>query len=88
MQVVDNKALLVNTKYPDRIVNAIAKSKVIKKDNEFTKVLVNWGFEEAKALKELQSGKTTMLNRIAKLVGQSVEIKPGAGRTRQVIIKK
>ena len=42
----------------------------------------------AKALKELQSGKTTMINRIAKLVGQSVEIKPGAGRTSQVIIKK
>ena len=54
MQVVDNKALLVNTKYPDRIVNAIAKSKVIRKDSEFTKVLVNWGFDEAKALKELK----------------------------------
>lgn len=54
MQVVNNKALLVNTKYPERITNAITKSKVIKKDNEFSKVLVHWDFEEAKTLKELR----------------------------------
>jgi len=54
MQVVNNKALLVNTKYPERITNAITKSKVIKKDNEFSKVLVHWDFEEARALKELR----------------------------------
>ena len=54
MQVVNNKALLVNTKYPERITNAITKSKVVKKDNEFSKVLVHWDFEEAKALKELR----------------------------------
>ena len=40
------------------------------------------------AVKELQSGKTTMTNRIAKLVGQSVELKKGVGRTSQVIIKR
>ena len=40
------------------------------------------------AVKELQGGKTTLTNRIAKLVGQSVEIKPGSGRASQVIIKK
>lgn len=40
------------------------------------------------AVKELQGGKTTLTNRIAKLVGQSVEIKPGTGRASQVIIKK
>jgi len=54
MQVVNNKALLVNTKYPERITNAITKSKVVKKDNEFSKVLVHWDFEEAKTLKELR----------------------------------
>ena len=40
------------------------------------------------AIKELQGGKTTMANKIAKLVGQSVELKKGVGRTSQVIIKK
>ena len=39
------------------------------------------------AIKELQSGKTTMTNKIAKLVGQSVELKKTWGRTSQVIIK-
>ena len=40
------------------------------------------------AVKELQGGKTTMTNKIAKLVGQSVEVKKGMGRVSQVIIKK
>ena len=54
MQVIDNKALLVNTKYPDRITNAISKSKIIASSSELARVLVNWGFEEAKSLKELR----------------------------------
>ena len=41
-----------------------------------------------KIMKELQGGKTTMTNKIAKLVGQSVEVKKGMGRVSQVIIKK
>ena len=40
------------------------------------------------AVKELQGGKTTMTNKIAKLVGHSVELKKGVGRTSQVIIKR
>ena len=47
MQVIDNKALLVNTKFPERITGAITKSKVIKQDEDITRVLVNWEFEEA-----------------------------------------
>jgi SNF2 family DNA or RNA helicase len=54
MEVIDNKALLVNTKYPDRITNSINKSKIIANSSELARVLVNWGFEEAKALKELR----------------------------------
>ena len=54
MQVIDNKALLVNTKFPERITGAITKSKVIKQDEEITRVLVNWEFEEAKILKDLR----------------------------------
>ena len=54
MEILDNRALIVNTKYPNRITEAITKSKVIKKDHELTKVLVNWGFEEAQKLNELR----------------------------------
>lgn len=54
MQVIDNKALLVNTKFPERITGAITKSKVIKQDEDITRVLVNWEFEEAKILKDLR----------------------------------
>ena len=54
MQVIDNKALLVNTKFPERITDAITKSRVIKQDEDITRVLVNWGFEEAKILKDLR----------------------------------
>ena len=43
---------------------------------------------KSKIMKELQGGKTTMTNKIAKLVGQSVEVKKGVGRVSQVIIKK
>ena len=39
------------------------------------------------AVKELQGGKTTLTNRIAKLVGQSVELKKGT-RPVVAIIKK
>ena len=29
MEIVDNRALIVNTKYPDKIISSIAKSKVL-----------------------------------------------------------
>ena len=34
MEILDNRALIVNTKYPNRITEAITKSKVIKKDHK------------------------------------------------------
>ena len=55
MEVINNKALLVNTKYPERITNAIVKSKIIGNSaSNLSRVLVNWGFFEAKTLKELR----------------------------------
>ena len=53
MQIIDNKALLVSTKYPDKIISNITKSKIVQRYNESAEVLVSWGFEEAKQLSEL-----------------------------------
>ena len=53
MQIIDNKALLISTKYPDKITSSITKSKVVQRYTESAEVLVSWGFEEAKQLSEL-----------------------------------
>ena len=44
------------------------------------------GDEKSKIMKELQGGKTTTLQSIAKLVGQTVELE--SGRAGRVILKK
>lgn len=49
MQIVNDKAILLNIRNPEKITNVIAKSKIIS-DNE---VLVNWGVEETLTLKSL-----------------------------------
>ncbi len=54
MEIIQNKTLLLNTKYPERILNAIPDSKIIKKSGELSKVAVSWGFEEARKLKDLR----------------------------------
>ena len=49
MEVINNKALLVNTKYPERITNAIVKSKIVGNSaSNLSRVLVNWGFLKQK----------------------------------------
>ena len=50
MQVIDNKALLLNVRNPGRITTVIPKSK----DLGNGKVLVNWSLEEAQVLKNLK----------------------------------
>lgn len=50
MRIVQNKALLVRTKYPEKITSVIPKSLQLD-DND---VLVNWGLEEAQVLKNLK----------------------------------
>ena len=50
MQVIDNKALLLNVRNPGRITTVIPKSK----DMGDGKVLVHWNLEEAQVLKNLQ----------------------------------
>ena len=49
MQIIDNKALLLRLRDPDKVVNAIPKSKAVG-DNQ---VVVNWGLEEARSLNQL-----------------------------------
>jgi superfamily II DNA or RNA helicase len=50
MQVIDNKALLLNVRNPGRITTVIPKSK----DMGDGKVLVHWNLEEAQVLKNLK----------------------------------
>ena len=50
MQIIDNKALLLKVREPQRITKVIPKSKQVG-ENE---VLVNWGLEEAQVLRNLR----------------------------------
>jgi len=50
VQIIDNKALLLKTRHPERITTVIPKSKIID-ENE---VLVKWGLDEAQVLKNLR----------------------------------
>ena len=50
MQIIDNKALLLKVRNPQRITEVIPKSKVL----ETGEVLVKWGLEEAQVLKNLR----------------------------------
>ena len=53
MQVVENKALLFNTRKASQVTALIPKSKVIKSNGDVDQVLVNWGFEETLLLRNL-----------------------------------
>lgn len=50
MQIVENKALLLNVRNPNRITEVIPRSKVL----DSGQVLVKWGLEEAQVLKNLR----------------------------------
>lgn len=50
MQIIDNRALLLKVKYPQRITSAIPKSKHINNNH----VLVRWGIDESRVLKNLK----------------------------------
>lgn len=54
MQVIDNKALLFVTKKAAQITALIPKSKVVEERGALAKVLVNWGEDEAKILRNLR----------------------------------
>jgi len=53
LEVVQNKALVLHTKTPHLITEAIKKSHVLSRDGDVYKVLVNWELPEAQALSTL-----------------------------------
>lgn len=53
MQIIDNKALLFNTRKAAQITALIPKSKVLETQGDVDRVLVNWGFDEAQLLRNL-----------------------------------
>jgi SNF2 family DNA or RNA helicase len=50
MEIIDNKALLLNLRNPNKVTTVIPKSKQIGENQ----VVVNWGLDEARVLKNLQ----------------------------------
>ena len=50
MQIIDNKALLIKVREPNRITAVIPKSKMVGQNE----VLVKWGLEEAQVLKNMR----------------------------------
>jgi len=54
MEIIDNKALLLTVRNPDRITTVIPKSKVLEDNGSVAQVLVNWGLEESLILKNLR----------------------------------
>jgi SNF2 family DNA or RNA helicase len=54
MEIVDNRALLLKVRNPDRITDVIPKSKVLKQYDTHSEVLVNWGLAESKILRNLK----------------------------------
>ena len=54
MEIIDNKALLLTVRNPDRVTTVIPKSRVLENENGVARVLVNWGLEESIILKNLR----------------------------------
>jgi SNF2 family DNA or RNA helicase len=54
LEIVQNKALLLKVRDADRITNVIPKSKVVAAHPDHYEVLVHWGLEEAKVLRNLK----------------------------------
>jgi hypothetical protein len=49
MEIIDDRALLLKLRHPERVLATIPKSKQL----EDGRVLVHWGLEEAQVLKNL-----------------------------------
>ena len=69
MEIIDNKALLLKVRNPDRITTVIPKSKVIEDDGNVASVLVNWGLEESIVLKNLKINAPSPINATYKWPG-------------------
>ena len=54
LEIVQNKALLLKVRDAERITNVIPKSRILETHDDHYEVLVHWGLEEAKVLKNLK----------------------------------
>jgi hypothetical protein len=55
LEVYKDRALIVNTKRPELILDKIPKSKVVRTyDNGVTQVVVNWGLDEVITLSDMK----------------------------------
>ena len=53
MEIVNNKALKLRLRKPDRVTEVIPKSKVVGQIGDISEVVVHWGLEECMVLKNL-----------------------------------
>jgi SNF2 family DNA or RNA helicase len=53
MEIVENRALLLKVRDAERITKVIPKSKIIESHEGYHEVLVHWGLEESRVLKNL-----------------------------------
>lgn len=54
MQIIENKALLLTTKKADQILQLIPKSKLVDRHGPLGRVLVHWGYDETRILRNLR----------------------------------
>ena len=54
MQIIDNKALLLTTRKADQIAHLIPKSQILARNGELGQVLVHWGYDETRILRNLR----------------------------------
>jgi SNF2 family DNA or RNA helicase len=55
MEIYKDKALIVNTRRPELLMEKIPKCKIVKEfDNGITQVIINWGIDEVVALSDLR----------------------------------
>jgi hypothetical protein len=53
MQIVENKALLLRLRNPERVLATIPKAQVVAQHPQGAEVLVHWGLDEARVLRNL-----------------------------------
>ena len=54
MQIIENKALLLTTKKADQILQLIPKSRLVDRHGPLGRVLVHWGYDETRILRNLR----------------------------------
>ena len=54
VKIIENKALLLKVRDAERITKVIPKSRIMKAHEDHYEVLVNWGLEESRVLKNLK----------------------------------